>query len=162
MINPNPNDLELELSRLRPARLPSELRARLIEARPNHTPEKAAHRVNYRAMLLSRILRWWPAPAAAALALLLAGAIWFRTPAIDHTEPAVADTRPALIADEVQIERHLVAAYDSIASLPDGEPVRFRCWEWIDEITVRDTTQGIVIHQRIPRFEAVPVQFETY
>jgi hypothetical protein len=163
MINHDPNDLEAELSRFQPAQLPSELRARLLAAQPNSAPENAAHSVGYRAMLLSRIFRWWPAPAAAAaLALLLAGAIWFRMPTIDRPEPAVAQNRPVLRADEVQIERHLIAAYDSIASLPDGEPVRFRCWEWIDEIMVRDTAQGILIHQRIPRFEAVPVQFEIY
>jgi hypothetical protein len=56
----------------------------------------------------------------------------------------------------------LVAAFDAVARLPDGQPVRFRCREWSDGVVLRDSARGIVIEQRMPRLEVVPVSFETY
>jgi hypothetical protein len=49
-----------------------------------------------------------------------------------------------------------------VAHLPNGEPVRFLCREWRDEVILRDPARGIVIERQTPRLEVVPVRFETY
>jgi DNA-directed RNA polymerase specialized sigma24 family protein len=69
---------------------------------------------------------------------------------------------PVLEADDVEIDRRLITAFEAVATLPTGEPVRFRCSEWSDEVVLRDRARGVVIEQRTPRFEVVPVRFETY
>ena len=56
----------------------------------------------------------------------------------------------------------MVASFDAVARLPGGEPVRFRCREWADDVVVRDPARGIVIERRTPRLEVVPVSIETY
>jgi hypothetical protein len=70
--------------------------------------------------------------------------------------------QPTIKADAVEIDQQLVAAFDAVARLPDGQPIRFRCREWSDEVVLRDSARGIVIEQRMPRLEVVPVSFETY
>jgi len=65
-------------------------------------------------------------------------------------------------ADDVEIDQRLVSSFDAVAQLPSGLPVRFRCREWADEVVLRDTARGIVIEQRAPRLEVVPVSFEMY
>jgi hypothetical protein len=69
---------------------------------------------------------------------------------------------PPLKADSVQIDEQLVGAFDAVGRLPSGEPVRFHCREWMDNVVLRDKTRGVVIEQRTPRVEVVPVRFETY
>ena len=64
--------------------------------------------------------------------------------------------------DDVQIDRQLVAAYDAVAQMPDGEPVRFRCQQWMDEVVLNDAARGLRIEQRTPRFEVVAAKLETY
>ena len=56
----------------------------------------------------------------------------------------------------------MVALFDAVAQLPNGQPVRFRCREWADEVVLRDPARGIVIERRTPRLEVVPIRFETY
>jgi hypothetical protein len=73
---------------------------------------------------------------------------------------AVAE--PALKADNVELDQQLVASFDAVARLPSGQPVRFRCREWADAVVMRDSASGIVVEQRTPRLEVVPVSFETY
>jgi hypothetical protein len=75
--------------------------------------------------------------------------------------PVAAD-KPVLKADDVEFDQQLVASFDAVARLPSGQPVRFRCREWSDEVVLRDSVSGIVIEQRTPRLEVVPVSFETY
>jgi hypothetical protein len=70
--------------------------------------------------------------------------------------------KPTLKTDDVEIDRRLVAAYDAVAQLPGGEPVRFHCREWADNVVLRDQVRGVVIEQRTPRMEIVPVRIETY
>jgi hypothetical protein len=76
--------------------------------------------------------------------------------------PRTARVEPTLKADEVVIDRKLLASFDTVANLPDGEPVRFRCREWVDAVTLRDSGRGVEVEQRTPRLEVVPVSFETY
>jgi hypothetical protein len=78
------------------------------------------------------------------------------------SHPGSAEPRPALKADDVEFDQQLVAAFDAVARLPGGQPVRFRCREWADAVVLRDSARGIVIEQRTPRLEVVPVSFETY
>lgn len=65
-------------------------------------------------------------------------------------------------ANQVEVDQELVAAFDAIAQLPDGEPVRFRCREWNELVTLHDSARGVVIERQEPRFVIVPIRFETY
>jgi hypothetical protein len=97
--------------------------------------------------------------AAAALLLLVAGR---------ESAPLGTPQRPATVSapvsriKDIEFDRQLVAAFDAIAQMPNGQPVRFRCREWTDDVIVRDPVQGIVIERRTPRLEIVPVRVETY
>jgi hypothetical protein len=81
---------------------------------------------------------------------------------------ASADKKPldnvayGIKADEVQVDQELVSSYDVVAKLPTGEPVRFRCRRWKDQLVVTDKSTGMSIEQNNPRVEVVPVRFETY
>jgi len=96
-------------------------------------------------------------PAAALLAI---GTILWRAnlPAGRPSQTASAPVR----ADDVQIDQQLVSTFDTVATLPNGEPVRFRCREWMDEVVLRDSRLGVEVARRVPRVEVVPVRFETY
>jgi hypothetical protein len=65
-------------------------------------------------------------------------------------------------ADDVEINQELVSSFDTVARLPGGEPVRFRCQKWMDQTVINDKARGLTIEQRTPRLEIVPVRFETY
>jgi hypothetical protein len=109
------------------------------------------------------LLRWLvpTTAAAAAVAVLL---VW-RPAGLQpdpHGQPIFPLASPALKADDVEIGRQLVAAFDAVGHLPDGEPVRFRCREWADEVVLHDSARGIVVEQRTPRLEIVAVNYETY
>jgi hypothetical protein len=67
-----------------------------------------------------------------------------------------------LKADDVQIARQFVGAFDAVAELPGGETVRFRCHEWTDQMTLRNAERGVEVVQSSPSFEVIPVGFETY
>jgi hypothetical protein len=100
------------------------------------------------------------------IAAAVAAAVWLLRP----TPPAagVAQTltavpkKPTLKADRVEIDRQLVGAFDAVARLPSGEPIRFRCRQWMDQVVFRDSSRGVVVEKRSPRLEVVPVGFETY
>jgi hypothetical protein len=62
----------------------------------------------------------------------------------------------------VQVNQELVSSFDVVAKLPTGEPVRFRCRRWKDQLVVTDKNSGIAIEESNPRVEVVPVRFETY
>ena len=113
-------------------------------------------------------LSWWKrlptgwrrmaifAPAAAIVFLWLA----FR-PAT-RTETMSSSDSPGIKANAVQVGHSLVASFDTVAQLPGGEPVRFRCREWQDDVVIHDDAHGVVITKSTPRVEMVPVRFETY
>jgi hypothetical protein len=115
------------------------------------------------ALGLQRVLRFFvPVAGVAVLTLLL----WHRSlqreniPGTQHQTPS--PPAPVAQADDVQIAQDLVSSFDTLAKLPGGEPVRFRCRQWVDKITLSDNTHGLVYEQRTPRVEIVPVGFETY
>jgi hypothetical protein len=99
----------------------------------------------------------WLVPATAVLVI---GVVLWR--GSRPTVPVPQAARVPLKADNVQIDQQLVSTFDTVAPLPDGEPVRFRCREWMDEVVVRDTRRGVEVTRRVPRVEVVPVRFETY
>ena len=155
---------EAELHRLKPAKPPEEFMARLAAAQPAlPVRPQVRSRLGFQPVAWWRRLRWL-APATAAAVVVVALLVWgLASPGNKpQTRPIVASARPALKADEVEIDRRLVAAFDAVARMPDGEPIRFRCREWTDAVIWRDSTRGIVVEQRTPRLEIIPVSFETY
>ncbi len=104
---------------------------------------------------LPLVLRWL-VPAAVPVIVAI---IWrANLPAGRRLQTASAPVK----ADDVQIDQQLVSTFDTVATLPSGEPVRFRCREWMDEVVLRDSRRGVEVARRVPRVEVVPVRFETY
>ena len=158
-------EFEARLRRTRPVKLPEELRSRLLAAAP---PTKARSAPPWPALAVLgwlRVLRL--ALPAAAVVLVAAVVIWHNAspsrpgPAGSRSSSGMVVAAP-LKADEVKIQHDLVSSFDTLARLPGGEPVRFRCNQWLDEITFSNKAQGLVLQERTPRLEIVTVGFETY
>ena len=158
-------EFEAALRRTRPVKLPEELRSRLLAAAP---PKKARSAPPWPALAVLgwlRVLRL--AIPAAAVVLVAAVVVWRHA---SPSKPATASSKSKsglvvaapLKADEVKIDQELVSSFDTVARLPGGEPVRFRCNQWLDEITFSNKAQGLVLQERTPRLEIVTVGFETY
>ena len=163
----NDFDLELfeaDLKRLRPARPPEDLLERLEETRPGHHAGGNSVRAGWR-MKPNWPAPWgWLAAAGGVAAMLVSLLVWNpqRPTRRPNDVSNSAQNTAALKADKVDIDQQLVESFDAVAQLPNGEPVRFRCSEWRDQIVLRDSARGVVIQRQIPRFEVVPVRFETY
>jgi len=150
---------EAELRKLEPATPPEGLVTRLAEAVP------AGH--NVRATRpKTPLFQWlrWALPASAATALVIFLAAPKSNPSADKSHAPGVPNSPdrTLKADNLELGEQLVATFDAVAHLPSGEPVRFRCSEWLDDVVLRDSALGILIQHRTPRLEVVPVSFETY
>jgi len=159
----DPELFEAELRKLTPARPPAELMARLAAARPAPAAPVFPQPKTQNPQPLWPLLLRWLAPAAAVAALTAALLVWWPQPENQqHKNQLTAAAQLPMKADAVEIGQQLVAAFDAVARLPDGQPIRFRCREWSDEVVLRDSARGIVIEQRMPRLEVVPVSFETY
>jgi len=152
--------LEQELRSLTPAKPPVEFMERLREQEPRPALQRTAPRAEA-PWNWAHLMRW-VVPATALL--IVAGFVWFKySQSHTHKGRSLAVTvSPPLKADSVQIDEQLVGAFDAVGRLPDGEPVRFHCREYMDNVVLRDKTRGVVIEQRTPRVEVVPVRFETY
>jgi hypothetical protein len=150
---------EAELRRAAPARLPEHFMARLQAARPGAEPVRRAPLEPAAVMPGWRFVLRWLAPALAVVmaGLLVGRAIFY--PERGRKPVAVAY---GLKADDVQVDQELVSSFDVVAKLPGGEPVRFRCRKWKDQLVVTDKNHGVEIEQSSPRVEVVPVRFETY
>ena len=160
-------EFEAALRGTRPVKLPEELRSRLLAAAP---PKKARSAPPWPALAVMgwlRVLRL--ALPAAAVVLVTALVVW-RNASTSKPGGSRTDSTPGtgelaatpLKADEVKIDQELVSSFDTVARLPGGEPVRFRCNQWMDEITLSNKAQGLVLQERTPRLEIVTVGFETY
>jgi len=159
----DPERLEQELSKLRPAKTPQDLVRRMSLAAP------FAQRHGISRVRFGRFSSWWgglrwATAATAALAILLSLVYHapHRTPGHNHERLTPKPTEASLKADNVEINQQLVGSFDAVAQLPDGEPVRLRCREWLDAVVVRDSARGVVIERQAPRLEVVPVRFEIY
>lgn len=148
-----------------PSRLEAELRALVPARAPRHLVNKTLERLSPSKVEDSgwswRDALSWLIPALgigliAVLVLILPSA-WGRRPAA-HLPSAYT----SLKADQVEINRQLLANYDAVGQLPNGESVRFRCAQWVDKVSVSDSTDGFRIERTIPRLEIVPIGFETY
>lgn len=169
------DSFEADLQRLRPTTPPEPFRARLHALHAQLQPTALRQpdplpptRPGFAQIVFSRIGAPWRLPgwfaATAASALLLGSLGWL---AFGPSSPLSArrpgrSAGPILKADKVEIGQDLVATFDAVARLPNGEPVRFRCQEWSDQMVFRASSQGVEIEQRTPRLEIVPVRFETY
>ncbi len=154
---------EAELRRIAPARPPSDLMARLMAAGPPDIMRHEAERPvvpGLRALWLPR-LRWLVPAAVVVITALGVWRVGLWPASVSWPTRAVA-AAPPLKADDVRIDRELISEFDAVARLPSGEPFRFRCCQWMDQVVVSDKERGIVIEQRTPRLEVVPVRFETY
>lgn len=163
--------MEAELRSLKPAQPPAVLVARLRAVKPAgpavESVASAASRPGLQEVgpelgVWHLLLRWLPLAAAC----IATGVIVWRVsmPARPQQTGSSQALAPGaqLKADDVRIGRELVTSFDTVALLPSGEPVRFRCQEWMDKVVWRDTHRGVTVEQRTPRFEVVPVRFETY
>ncbi len=156
---------EAELRNLKPAALPGPLLQSLVDSRPKLENQPArSPRLNPGAVKTFGLSHWlrWLIPATAVVVGGMIAWVSLRSSAPNTLKPATAPPSERLVADDISVERQLVSTYDAIAELPTGEPVRFNCREWMDEVNVRDSSKGLVIQKRIPRVEITPVRFETY
>lgn len=154
---------EAELRRIQPARLPDDFAERLAATQPGATPRRSEQDARASQPAHWRTLIRWFVPTAASAAALVALAFWLKAPERrTSTPPSTATVPPTLRADDVEIDRQLIGTFEAVATLPSGEPIRIRCREWMDEVVLRDTARGVAIKQRTPRFEVVPVSFETF
>ncbi len=158
----DPENFEQELRKLKPAKAPEPCLARLAQAVPGRTdPESVSLAERHR----SPGWPWlrWLAPAGIGAAALV---FFFWRAGVHPSAPGTAQLPPgqetALRADQVEVDQQLIAVFDTIEKLPDGRPVRFRCREWSDNVVVRDSARGVVIENRTPRLEVVPVRFEAF
>ena len=156
---------EAALRRTRLVKLPGELRSRLLAAAP---PIKARSAPPWPALAVLGWLRVLRLALPAAAAAVLVGVVVWRGAL--RSKPVTTNSKAhngmvavsALKADDVQIDQELVSSFDTLARLPGGEPVRFRCNQWLDQVTLSNKAQGLVLQERTPRLEVVPVRFETY
>jgi len=158
---------ESELRRMKPAQPPEGFVVNLkidSQLAKNLCPGEESG--SSRAYLWLQWLRWLvPATAVIAFTALMlrdnyAGLNRQPTRAQDIGKATAAAL--TIKADDVKIDQELVSSFDAVAKLPGGEPVRFRCQQWVDEVVVSDKSQGVVIANRAPRIEVVPIGFETY
>jgi hypothetical protein len=149
---------ELQLRRIKPATPPEAFSARLLAAQPRvktaARPKVTTISREWRGSLLLR----WLIPSAAVL--IVATLIWRGN--LPSVTSSTANAAPVLTADDVKIDQQLVSSFDTVAKLPGGEPVRFRCENWVDRVVLTDKARGVVIEDRKPRMEVVSLGFETY
>ena len=113
-----------------------------------------------------RALRWLVPTAAVGLVGIMA----LRSNVLPANQPASRSStsqisampQQVLKADAVKIDQQLVSSFDAVARLSSGEPVRFRCENWMDQVRLSDKEHGVIAENRQPRFEVVAMGFETY
>jgi hypothetical protein len=164
--------LEAQLRKISPAQPPAAFLERLKSETPALVAERRAaaapaERTGATGIAGPAEPALWPAWVSLALrwlvpatAVLVIGFVLWRghLPVGRLRQTASATVR----ADDVQIDQQLVSTFDTVATLPSGEPMRFRCREWMDEVVLRDSKRGVEVARRVPRVEVVPVRFETY
>jgi hypothetical protein len=156
---------EATLRKTRLVKLPEELRSRLLAAAP---PKKARSATPWPALAVLGWLRVLRLAVPTAAALIIAAVVVWRTASPSKPAPVSSKAKSGIVAaaplkaDDVKIDQELVSSFDTLARLPSGEPVRFRCNQWVDEVTFSNKAQGLVLQERTPRFEIVTVGFETY
>lgn len=158
----DPNSFEAELRTLQPAQ-PDQESLRRIRARlPGAVCVARKQRPVTLRLSSARFLRWLlPGSLAAAVCAALLAGHWAGFQRAPQPAPFAA-TAPALKADHVEIDRQWVTDFDAIGTLPSGQPVRFRCEQWMEKVRIRDSSAGLVLERTTPRLEIVPVKLEVY
>lgn len=157
--------LEMELRRLKPAQPPAEFSAHLAQTLRRIGPQTRPRSWDrIRSAFGARTWRWMAPATAIAVVLILIGVLKLSISAPNQSPKAASlnASRPAIKADHVEINRQLVATFDTVAQLPTGEPIRFQCSEWREDVVLRDSAHRLLIKQEQPRLEIVPVTFEIY
>ena len=150
---------EAELRRLKPAEPPEELMSRLAANLPGRSQHPVTRvRPAQPPIMWWALLRWLAPGLMGAVAVAVMLMPWTKPP----PHAAVVNVNPAARTNNVEIDRQLVAAFDTVARMPDGEPVRVRCREWMENVILRDPAQGVEVERRTPHFEIAPVGFEIY
>lgn len=152
--------LETALRQIRPAAPPAELLARLQAAKPL-TPVAPVAQSAVACQWTRLAMLWrgliYGAPAAALLLLL-----WLAWYPANRTAGLLPVASARSNSNDVQVGHSLLASFDTIAQLPGGAPVRFRCREWQDHVTIHDPVHGMEVTETTPRVEIIPLRFETY
>jgi len=166
------NRFEAELREFKAARLPEDFRSRLLAAAPPSKASPVRRRRPWPAPVAlgwQRVLRFFlPATAAAVLTVIVLHQTFQQrssppVPSASLSQDAAHSSAAAPPKpDDVQIAKELVSSVDMLATLPTGEPVRFQYQRWVDKVTLTDKSRGLVVEERSPRVEVVPVRFETY
>jgi hypothetical protein len=151
--------LEAELRQIPPAEVPLELMEKL------RVVTIGEHPVNRRQA--GSAFRWldiftgwrFMATATAAAIVLIAWGVSLPNAVPNKTNQPQSS---GMDVTAVQAGHSLVASFDMVAQLPGGEPVRFRCREWQDDVVIHDKVHGMMISKSTPRIEVIPVRFETY
>lgn len=155
--------LEAELRRMRPARAPGPFVNRLQCAVRNSSFQTAPAQARDADRASDSI---WQAclrlllPVGSAAIILAVLLLTRKT-----SEPSASDVASSAAAqaiDEVELDQQLVAAFEGVAQLPGGPPLRFRCYSWQEELTFRDANGALEVEQRQPRLDVVPVGFDVY
>lgn len=172
MSDPDLELMERELARLKPAPAPERLVARLGTHGPSSKRNPAAKSAS--TPVWPTFLRWFI--PAAAVPILLAIGLWrlqlesgVRAPTPAGTGAlASASMSQALTGsdtnalEQVHIDHRLLAAFETVAEVPGRGPVRFRFSEWEDRVVVRAPNSGLSVERRTPRFEIIPISYESY
>jgi hypothetical protein len=160
----DPKQFEHELQTLRPAKPSPKLLEHIrVQLRVQSNPVWQPVRLATPQFRWNLAWRWLvPASALAAVAALVLFAQSAARRAETQPQPRAASKQPMLKADKVEIDRQLVADFDTITETPGGQPMRFRCEQWLDRVRLRDSAAGLTIERTTPRVEIVPVRFETY
>jgi hypothetical protein len=157
-----PERIEEGLRQIRPAAMPQDLMKRLRAAKLEMQP--ASRPAPLRNLRRANWFAGWrglavAAGPAVAMVLLLA---WLVPRAPQSPAKIKISAARGIKANAVRVGHSLMASFDAVAQLPGGEPVRFHCRQWQDDVVIHDDAQGVVISQSTPRVEVVPVRFETY
>jgi hypothetical protein len=152
---------EAELRRIPPAQAPADFMKRLQAARPASKPARRWAFLPAASWLeWWRVLRWAAPAMAMVLVVFLVGRAKLNSTASVNKGIPVAEY--GMKASVVQVDQELVSSFDVVATLPGGQPVRFRCEQWKDQLVVSDRGRGVEIERNSPRVEVVPVRFEAY
>lgn len=160
MMDDEQERLEAGLRRTPPAAVPPELMERLrAAAMENQQDKQPAWQWTFQWRELFTSWRGLALGSAVAAMILFT---WVELRPTTGTSGRKSSGSPVTTADTVQVGHSLMASFDTVAQLPDGEPVRFHYREWQDDVVIHDKANGVVISQSTPRVELVPVRFETY
>ena len=133
----DPQQFESELRRLRPGKPPQETLQRILKKVPARAARPWLPSMPEMGGRWARLLRLL-IPAGAVTVLLTTWVFQRGHPSTKPTAPQRVAVHSPVKADKVEIDRQLVADFDAVGKLPNGEPVRFRCQQWMEKVKLRE------------------------